>query len=58
MCCVSVVQLSVSDLVCIYIYIFHILYLYDLLQDIEHSSLCYTVRPCCFSVLCIIVCVS
>lgn len=53
-CCVSVVQLSVSDLVCIYIY-FHILSPYNLLQDIEYSSLCYTVRPVVFSVLYIIV---
>ena len=32
----------------IYIYIlFHRLFHYRLLQDIEYSSLCYTVGPCC-----------
>ena len=39
----------------IYTYIFHILFHYGLLQDIECSSLCYTVSPCCLSVLYIIV---
>ena len=33
----------------IYIHIFHILFHYVLSQDIEHSSLCYTVGPCCLS---------
>ena len=34
-----------------YIYIrFHILCHYGLLQDVEHSSLCYTVGPCCLSI--------
>ena len=40
-----------------YIYIlFHILFHYGLSQDIEYSSLCYTVGPCCLSILYIIVC--
>ena len=30
--------------ICIYTFIF---FHYSLLQDIEYSSLCYTVRPCC-----------
>ena len=30
----------------------HDLFHYALLQDIESSSLCYTVRPCCLSILC------
>ena len=35
-----------------YLYIFsHILFLYDLSQDIEYSSLCYTVGPYCLSIL-------
>ena len=34
-------------------YLFH----YGLLQDIEYSSLCYTVGPCCFSTLYIVVCI-
>ena len=34
--------------VCVYAYIlFFILFHYSLLQDIEYSSLCYTVGPCC-----------
>ena len=28
---------------------------YGLLQDIEYNFLCYTVNPCCFFILCIIV---
>ena len=45
----------------IYIYIhilFHILFHYGLLQDTEYSSLCYTVGPCCLSILYIVVCIS
>ena len=37
-----------------YVYI-HIIFYYGLLQDIEYSSLGYTVRPCCLSILYIIV---
>ena len=38
-----------------HIYIlFHIRFPYRLLQDIEYSSLCYTVGPCCFHVLAIV----
>ena len=41
----------------IYIYIlFHILFHYGLSQDIEYSSLCYTVEHFCLSNLYIIVC--
>ena len=41
-----------------YIYIlFHILFHSGLSQDIEYSSLCYTVEPCCLSILHIIVCI-
>ena len=41
-----------------YIYILvHILFHYGLSQDIEYSSLCCTVGPCCLSILCIIVCI-
>ena len=43
------------DLV-IYTYIlFHILFYYNLSQGIKYSFLCYTVGPCCFSILYIIV---
>ena len=43
---------------CIYIYIlFNILVHYGLLQDTEHSSLCYTVGLCCLSILHIVVCI-
>ena len=39
----------------IHVYIlFHILFHYSLLQDIEYNSLCYTVGPCCLCVLCIL----
>ena len=35
-----------------YIYVlFHILFHYGLLQDIEYSSLCYTAGPYCVSIL-------
>ena len=47
----STVQQNVSAIYNIYIYIFSH---YDLLQDIEYSSLWYTVGPCCLSVLYII----
>ena len=44
--------------ICMYVYIlFHILFRYRLLQDIEYSSLCYTVDPCCLSILYIVVCI-
>ena len=50
---VSAVQQS--DLV-IHVYVlFPILFHFRLLQDIEYSSLCYTVGPCCLSVLYIVV---
>ena len=39
----------------IHVHIFSYLFHYDLLQDIEYSSLCYTVEPCCLSILYIIV---
>ena len=40
----------------IYIHIlFYILFHYGLSQDIEHSSLCYTVGPCCLCILCMCV---
>ena len=42
----------------IYIYIlFQILFHYGLLQDIQYSSLCYTVGPCCLTILYIMVCI-
>ena len=41
-----------------YLYIlYHILFHYGLLQDIEKSSLCYTVGPCYLSIVCVCVCV-
>ena len=41
-----------------HIYIlFHILFHYGLSQDIEYSSLCYTVGPCCLSIPYVIVCI-
>ena len=53
---VSGVQQGDSDIyIYIYIYththnLFHVLFHYGLLQDIEYSSLCYTVGPCCLSI--------
>ena len=45
--------------VCIHTHIlFHILFYYGLSQDIVYSSLCYTVRPCCLSILYKVVCLS
>ena len=35
---------------CVYIFFFSILFHYMLLQNIEYSSLCYTVNPCHLSV--------
>ena len=34
-----------------------IIYNYRLSQDTEYSPLCYTLNPCCLSILCIIVCI-
>ena len=39
----------------IYIYFFQILFPYMLLQNIEYSSLCYTVGPCWLSILYLLV---
>ena len=48
----------ITESLCIYIYvIFHILFHCDLSQDIEYSSLCYTVGFCCLSILYILVCI-
>ena len=54
-------QLYIHTYIYIYIYIYilvHILFHYGLSQDIEYSSLCYTVGPCCLSILYIKVCIS
>lgn len=37
--------------------LFHILFHYGLLQDVEHSSLCHTVGPYCLSILHIVFCI-
>ena len=56
-CNVLISAVQKSDSV-IHIYVlFHILFHYGLSQDIEYSSLCFTVGPCCLSVLYIIVCI-
>ena len=56
---ISAVQQSdslIHTYIYIYIYIlFHILFHYGLSQDIGYSSLCFTVEPCCLSILYIIV---
>ena len=47
-----------SKVIQLYIYFFPILFPYRLLQDIEYSSLCYTVNSCCLSNLYIWRCIS
>ena len=53
----------IGDLyICIYMNVymhilFHILFHYSLLQDIEYSSLCYTVGPCCLSIVYVVICI-
>ena len=37
-------------------FFFYILFHYGLSQDIEYSSLCYTVGPCCLSILYMCIC--
>ena len=39
------------------LYFFFFLFHYGFSQIIEYSSLCYTVEPCCLSILCILVCI-
>ena len=41
----------------IFVYSFHILFHDSLSQDIDDSSLCSTVGPCCLSILYIIICI-
>ena len=38
-------------------FFFHILFYYGLSQDIEYSSLCYAVGPCCLCIPNVIVCI-
>ena len=49
-------KLSLSIYMYIHIH-FQILFHYGLSQDIEYSSLCYTVGPCCLSLLYKVVCI-
>ena len=58
----KVIQLYIY--MCIYVYmhvyiyiLFQIVFHNRLLQDIEYSSLCYTVGLCCLSILYIVVCI-
>ena len=57
---VSGMQQSDSD-VCVYLYmcvcvyfLFHVLFHFGLLQDVEYSALCCTVGPRCLSILFIV----
>ena len=43
-----------SKVIRIYMFLFHIRFHYRLLQDVEYSFLCYTVGPCCLSILYIV----
>ena len=48
----SVIHTIYISIYCTYIYIlFHTLFHCGLSQDIEYSSLCYAVGPCCLSIL-------
>ena len=47
----KVIQLYTRTYTYICIFLFQILFHYSLLQDIEYGSLCYTVGPCCLSIL-------
>ena len=47
MLCQSLLYSKVTQL-CTCILIFYIIFHYGLSQDVEYSSLCYTVGPCCF----------
>ena len=38
-------------------FFFYIIFHYGLSQDIEYSSLCYLVGPCCLSILYVILCI-
>ena len=58
-CCVSF-RCTAKCFIYTYIYIsilFQILFPFSLLQNIEQSSLCYTVDPCWLSILNILVCI-
>ena len=48
--CIVLIQLYTYTIFCILFY-------YSLLQDIEYSSLCYTIGPHCLSILYIMVCI-
>ena len=54
----SVVLYSVIHVqLCIYVYSFSHSFHHGLLQDIEYRSSCYTIGPCCLSILCTIACI-
>ena len=58
-CCVSF-RCMAKWFICMYTYTFirfQILFPCKLSQNIEQSSLCYTVGPCWLSILCIVVCI-
>ena len=41
---------------CLLIFLFEFFFHYDFSQEIEQSSLCYTVGPCCLSILYVMIC--
>ena len=53
---ISAVQ-QCDSVIHIYTFLFNIPFHYGLSQEIEYSSLCYTVGPCCLSILNVIVCI-
>ena len=56
MLCQSLLYSKVTRLYT-YTFFFYVLFHYGLSQDIVYSSLCYTLGPCCFSILNVIVCI-
>ena len=63
-CCVFLLYSKVAQLYilyiyvkCMYIFFFHIPFHSGFSQGIGHSFLCYTVGPCCLSILYIVVCI-
>ena len=53
----KMIHIHIYIYIYIYTHFFHILVHYGLSQDIEYSSLCYTVRLCCLFILYITVCI-
>ena len=53
----SIVFLVYSKVIQLHIYIFQIIFPYNLVQDVKCSFLCYAINPHCWSILYVVVCV-